>query len=124
MKKKIYKVKSSKKDGSFYEVTNDNDIWSCTCLGYVFGKDCRHITETKSKHKSKIPDWYSKLRNGTRMRYLGYTKQEYIIACVDNKYCLIDLKNGYPAYGEVYKTIDALRQDLVTNSPNMWEIIS
>jgi hypothetical protein len=44
---KTFIVKGSK-PGSSYTVTNDNSHWSCTCVGFGFRKDCKHVRECKS----------------------------------------------------------------------------
>jgi len=35
------------KPGSTYTVTRDGSHWSCTCVGFGFRKDCKHIRECK-----------------------------------------------------------------------------
>jgi hypothetical protein len=35
--------------GDIYTITYDGRFWSCTCRGYEFRKDCRHIRETKNQ---------------------------------------------------------------------------
>jgi hypothetical protein len=45
-KTKTFIVKGSK-PGSTYTVTNDSSHWSCTCVGFGFRKDCKHIRECK-----------------------------------------------------------------------------
>jgi hypothetical protein len=44
-------VKASKGDG-VYTVKQDGITkrWSCTCAGFVWKKNCRHITEVKAQH--------------------------------------------------------------------------
>jgi hypothetical protein len=44
--KKMFSVKASK-PGSTYTVTCDGTHWSCTCVGFGFRKDCKHIRECK-----------------------------------------------------------------------------
>ena len=44
--KRIFSVKASK-PGSTYTVTQDGSHWSCTCVGFGFRKDCKHIRECK-----------------------------------------------------------------------------
>jgi hypothetical protein len=44
--KKLFSVKGSK-PGSSYTVTCDGTHWSCTCVGFGFRKDCKHIRECK-----------------------------------------------------------------------------
>ena len=43
---KTFIVKGSK-PGSSYTVTCDGSHWSCTCVGFGFRKDCKHIRECK-----------------------------------------------------------------------------
>jgi len=45
-KVKNFIVKGSK-PGSSYTVTCDGTHWSCTCVGFGFRKDCKHIRECK-----------------------------------------------------------------------------
>lgn len=45
--RKTWKVANSKKNG-YYTVSYDNG-WSCTCTGYGYRRNCRHIEQTKSK---------------------------------------------------------------------------
>jgi hypothetical protein len=35
------------KPGTTYTVTRDSTQWSCTCVGFGFRKDCKHIRECK-----------------------------------------------------------------------------
>ena len=35
------------KPGSTYTVTRDGLHWSCTCVGFGFRKDCKHVRECK-----------------------------------------------------------------------------
>lgn len=35
------------KPGSTYTITRDGSHWSCTCVGFGFRKDCKHIRECK-----------------------------------------------------------------------------
>ena len=35
------------KPGTTYTVTRDGSHWSCTCVGFGFRKDCKHIRECK-----------------------------------------------------------------------------
>ena len=35
------------KPGSTYTVTRDGSQWSCTCVGFGFRKDCKHVRECK-----------------------------------------------------------------------------
>ena len=43
---KTFIVKGSK-PGSTYTVTCDGSHWSCTCVGFGFRKDCKHVRECK-----------------------------------------------------------------------------
>jgi hypothetical protein len=45
-KSKTFIVKGSK-PGVSYTVTNENSHWSCTCVGFGFRKDCKHVRECK-----------------------------------------------------------------------------
>jgi|688.fasta_scaffold01216_26 hypothetical protein len=47
---KTWNVESSKK-GSFYNVKNDGNYWSCSCPSNIYhrNKDCRHIKQIKEK---------------------------------------------------------------------------
>ena len=36
------------KPGSTYTVTRDGSHWSCTCVGFGFRKDCKHVRECKA----------------------------------------------------------------------------
>jgi hypothetical protein len=40
-------VVQGSKPGSTYTVTRDGDHWSCTCVGFGFRKDCKHVRECK-----------------------------------------------------------------------------
>jgi len=44
---KTFIVKGSK-PGSSYTVTCDGSHWSCTCVGFGFRKDCKHIRECRT----------------------------------------------------------------------------
>jgi len=35
------------KHGTTYTVTRDGSHWSCTCVGFGFRKDCKHVRECK-----------------------------------------------------------------------------
>ena len=35
------------KPGSSYTITRNGQHWSCTCVGFGFRKDCKHIRECK-----------------------------------------------------------------------------
>jgi hypothetical protein len=35
------------KPGTTYTVTRDGSHWSCTCVGFGFRKDCKHVRECK-----------------------------------------------------------------------------
>lgn len=37
-------------NGKEYTVTNSNDSWSCTCAGFSFRKECKHITLLQKKN--------------------------------------------------------------------------
>jgi len=41
-----WEVKSSTFDSS-YKILTDGKIWSCTCLGYFYRGDCKHIRQIK-----------------------------------------------------------------------------
>ena len=40
-------VVQGSKPGSTYTVTRDGSHWSCTCVGFGFRKDCKHVRECK-----------------------------------------------------------------------------
>lgn len=40
-----FSIKGSK--GDLYCVTVEQNVWSCSCPGYTFRKDCKHIHESK-----------------------------------------------------------------------------
>jgi hypothetical protein len=44
-KVETFEVAGSK--GSVYTVTNENGRWACTCVGFGFRKDCKHIHQVK-----------------------------------------------------------------------------
>jgi hypothetical protein len=46
-----YAIKSE--SGSTYNVTIENDKWSCTCSGFLFRKRCKHLDIAKEKHNIK-----------------------------------------------------------------------
>ncbi len=46
-----YAIKSE--SGSTYNVTIENDRWSCTCSGFLFRKRCKHLDIAKEKHNIK-----------------------------------------------------------------------
>ena len=46
---KTWEVKGSK--DNIYTVTLDNDRWSCTCVGYGFHRDCKHIQLKKKERQ-------------------------------------------------------------------------
>lgn len=46
-KSETWMVKGSKNQE--YVVTRDQNRWSCTCVGFQFHKDCKHIREKKSE---------------------------------------------------------------------------
>lgn len=43
-----WEVANSKKNG-YYTVAFDKRGWTCTCTGYGFRRDCKHIQQTKNK---------------------------------------------------------------------------
>jgi hypothetical protein len=43
-------VKSSKGEKT-YLVTFNGSAWNCSCVGFGFYRDCKHIKEIKIKHK-------------------------------------------------------------------------
>jgi len=40
-------VVQGSKPGTTYTVTCDGSHWSCTCVGFGFRKDCKHVRECK-----------------------------------------------------------------------------
>ena len=40
-------VVQGSKPGTTYTVTRDGSHWSCTCVGFGFRKDCKHVRECK-----------------------------------------------------------------------------
>jgi hypothetical protein len=40
-------IVNGSKPGTNYTVTRDGTHWSCTCVGFGFRKDCKHIRECK-----------------------------------------------------------------------------
>jgi hypothetical protein len=42
-----WQVESSKKD-SFYQVSFDKRGWSCSCVGFEFRRDCKHVRQIKT----------------------------------------------------------------------------
>jgi hypothetical protein len=40
-------VVQGSKPGTTYMVTRDGSHWSCTCVGFGFRKDCKHVRECK-----------------------------------------------------------------------------
>ncbi len=46
------KIKSSNGKDS-YTVTLINNRWNCTCTGFGFRRDCKHVREIKLKYKIK-----------------------------------------------------------------------
>jgi hypothetical protein len=36
------------KPGTTYTVTRNEDNWSCSCIGFGFRKDCKHVRECKN----------------------------------------------------------------------------
>jgi SWIM zinc finger len=51
--KKMWQVASSKDKKNKYVVTLADKRWRCTCDGFTYRGDCRHILETKAKVKAK-----------------------------------------------------------------------
>lgn len=47
-KDKTFTVKGSK--GDVYEVSVQNNSWSCTCSGFGFRRKCRHIDSVKNSN--------------------------------------------------------------------------
>ena len=45
-KVKTFTVRGSK--GAKYTVTNDGGRWACTCVGFGFRRDCKHVQEARS----------------------------------------------------------------------------
>ena len=41
------RIVAGTKPGSSYTVTRNGSHWSCTCVGFGFRKDCKHIRECK-----------------------------------------------------------------------------
>lgn len=48
--KKAFKVANSKGNG-FYDVVFDGKLWSCSCTGFGFRRDCKHVQQTKKQYK-------------------------------------------------------------------------
>ena len=44
-KPQTFMINGSK--NNFYSVTSDRGVWSCSCPGYTFRKDCKHVHEAK-----------------------------------------------------------------------------
>jgi hypothetical protein len=40
-------IVNGSKPGTTYTVTRDHTQWSCTCVGFGFRKDCKHVRECK-----------------------------------------------------------------------------
>lgn len=49
-------VISASKGGNSYTVTFENGQWKCTCAGYNFRRNCRHVTEAKTKLEQEHKD--------------------------------------------------------------------
>ncbi len=49
----ICNVQGSK--GSMYVVNRTHNVWSCTCKGFEFRKDCKHIRQVKNTYLSQGP---------------------------------------------------------------------
>jgi hypothetical protein len=45
---KTWKVKSAR-SGEVYTVTNNNNAWSCTCVGFQYHRRCKHIVAKRGK---------------------------------------------------------------------------
>jgi len=45
IKPTTWRVKGSK--GNYYQVSNINNSWECTCPGFSFRRTCKHILEKK-----------------------------------------------------------------------------
>lgn len=41
----VFEVRGSK--GNTYTITRENTIWSCTCVGFGFRRECKHIAAAK-----------------------------------------------------------------------------
>jgi hypothetical protein len=41
-------VVQGSKPGTTYTVTRSDDHWSCSCVGFGFRKDCKHVRECKN----------------------------------------------------------------------------
>jgi hypothetical protein len=46
-------IDSSTGNGKTYNVTFDGIYWACTCPGFEFRRNCRHLKEVKAKHNIK-----------------------------------------------------------------------
>lgn len=45
-----WQIENSKKNG-FYTVSFDKRGWQCTCTGFVYRRDCKHVQQAKTKLK-------------------------------------------------------------------------
>jgi hypothetical protein len=45
---KSWQIKSDSRKGGMYTVTQEGNFFSCTCLGFQFHKNCRHIRKVKA----------------------------------------------------------------------------
>jgi hypothetical protein len=49
----LIEVVMSSSDGSqLYTVTNNSNVWSCTCTGFKFHRKCKHIDNAKKMQVS------------------------------------------------------------------------
>lgn len=48
---KIHEMVTSSNGKTEYDVTFDGVHWNCTCVGFSFRRDCKHVKQTKLKHK-------------------------------------------------------------------------
>lgn len=51
-KYKIEEEVISSKGDKTYSVTFDGSNWSCTCVGFGFYRNCKHLKEVKIKHNT------------------------------------------------------------------------
>lgn len=47
-----WEVENSKQNG-YYIVTSQQGLWSCSCPGFGFRRDCKHVKLIKEKSKRK-----------------------------------------------------------------------